>query len=377
MLLSAQKVDLIIKDLIDQGIILLRQETSKSLCFKSSLALVNEEKLSALFGKKVSSPITYNRYVPVLLNSWKAALANESQGIVIPPYIVHFSPIEKILLYKEFFSIMNYDERYSQVSIGDPALLGNMAIRDYICKIFFLMLTTRRQASHIGLASLGITGISSCGKSLIYSSPLNMIANQVCTDSVGVGVFEMVPEKSCIVIGDILLSSFLTKSNISVLRKYCRSEYQSIKSYAKSKPVVEAFFVMLTSNERLFHLRSREGLILKRAPWQSNKAFTKEVVNSFLYRLVEIHFFKRPELSSTTHFDVEYSRQTATLAVYKILIDRFLLESKDEVITSQAKSLNPCVILIMKKLLPQYISVFNEDPSVLLDALSIKYPYKV
>ena len=137
---------------------------------------------------------------------------------------------------------------YVSFKTANTHSLGNIQIRDYFV-LQYLALATCKRIRQDACLQLGIAGISSIGKTVIFESPILSSAH-LFTAQQGVGRY-VTDNKSIFLLNDIDIEKFICSADGDMFKLICRTEPASAKVFG-SVNTVEPIHVLYTTNGRLF-----------------------------------------------------------------------------------------------------------------------------
>ena len=216
----------------------------------SSADLSHQEKLQQAQQKLAEkSIILAHKYTPLL----KQYVANKEQKLLNDKFAVIKSKKstmqEMAEKYRNCFNIWvnAKDDVHIKVRDGNEQL-GKLDVIHAFTLIFYAIITNRRQTGD-NLLQLIISGLTSCGKSMLFENPLLEVAHMVTTEK-GVSRFNF-DSKSTMLLHDISLINLVRSSDCDRLKAICRGEPVPTKTHG-SVQTVPSVFVLITSNQHLF-----------------------------------------------------------------------------------------------------------------------------
>ena len=220
--------------------------------FESSASadLSHQERLQQAQRKLADkSLILAHKYSPLL----KQYVANKEQKILNEKFAVikskKSSMSDMAAKYRHCFHtwVNAKDDVHIKVRDGNEQL-GKINVIHAFTLIFYSIITNRRQTGD-NLLQLVISGLTSCGKSMLFENPLLEVAHMVTTEK-GVSRFNF-DSKSTMLLHDISLINLVKSSDCDRLKAICRGEPVPTKTHG-SVQTVPSVFVMITSNQHLF-----------------------------------------------------------------------------------------------------------------------------
>jgi hypothetical protein len=216
----------------------------------ASADLSHQERLQQAQRKLADkSLILAHKYSPLL----KQYVANKEQKLLNEKFAVIKSKKSSLNdmaeKYKHCFNtwVNAKDDVHIKVRDGKEQL-GNLNVIHAFTLIFYSIITNRRQTGD-NLLQLIISGLTSCGKSMLFENPLLEVAHMVTTEK-GVSRFNF-DAKSTMLLHDISLINLVKSSDCDRLKAICRGEPVPTKTHG-SVQTVPSVFVMITSNQHLF-----------------------------------------------------------------------------------------------------------------------------
>ena len=215
----------------------------------SSADLSQQQKLQHAQRKLAEkSIILAHKYTPLL----KEYVANKEQQILNDKFAVIKSKKsteeEMANNYRECFNgwINSKDDVHFKVRNNEQ--LGGLNVIHAFTLIFYSIITNRRQCGD-NILQLIISGLTSCGKSMLFENPLLEIAHMVTTER-GVSRFNF-DAKSTMLLHDISLKNLVRSNDCDRLKAICRGEPVPTKTHGNVQ-TVPSVFVLITSNQHLF-----------------------------------------------------------------------------------------------------------------------------
>jgi hypothetical protein len=131
---------------------------------------------------------------------------------------------------------------------GNKNFAGNIALRDLFVLVYFIFTTCRRIRGD-QILSLGITGVSSCMKTLCFETPLSDSSHNFVTEQSGVGRLST-GKRTVLLLRDIHIQTLVSSSDAEKIRLLTRTEPVQAKIHSGTY-CVPPIFVMYTSNTNL------------------------------------------------------------------------------------------------------------------------------
>ena len=216
----------------------------------SSADLSHQERLQQAQQKLADkSIILAHKYSPLL----KQYVANKEQKILNEKFAViksKKSTLEEMALkYRHCFNTWVNAKEDVHIKVRDgKEQLGKLNVIHVFTLIFYSIITNRRQTGD-NLLQLIISGLTSCGKSMLFENPLLEVAHMVTTEK-GVSRFNF-DSKSTMLLHDISLINLVRSSDCDRLKAICRGEPVPTKTHGNVQ-TVPSVFVLITSNQHLF-----------------------------------------------------------------------------------------------------------------------------
>ena len=185
-------------------------------------------------------------------------------------------------------------------STGNKDLLGRLMARDVFILTLFAMATCRRTKGD-NVLCLGVTGISTCGKSTLFENPLAQGAHNLTVEQ-GVGRFN-VGQKNLLFLHDIDLKTLTGSKDTEKFKTISRTESTVAKVHS-STVCLPPLFLLYTSNQRLMshtfpsssagktHLLSNTYLSQANDP----RGTRKEAISALQNRFLEAYCRRKPPL---------------------------------------------------------------------------------
>jgi hypothetical protein len=196
-----------------------------------------------------TSIILAHRFSPLL----KQYVANKEQKLLNEKFAVikskKTSTEEMAENYRVCFNTWINAKEDVHLKVSKPAdQLGKISIDHAFTLIFFSFLTNRRQPGD-NMLQLVISGLNSCGKTMIFENPLLEVAHMVTTEK-GVSRFNF-DAKSTMLMHDVNLTNLVKSADCDRLKAIARGEPVPTKTRG-SVQTVPSVFSIITSNQHLF-----------------------------------------------------------------------------------------------------------------------------
>ena len=196
-----------------------------------------------------TSIILAHRFSPLL----KQYVANKEQKLLNEKFAVikskKTSTEEMAENYRVCFNTWINAKEDVHLKVSKPAdQLGKISIDHAFTLIFFSFLTNRRQPGD-NMLQLVISGLNSCGKTMIFENPLLEVAHMVTTEK-GVSRFNF-DAKSTMLMHDVNLTNLVKSADCDWLKAIARGEPVPTKTRG-SVQTVPSVFSIITSNQHLF-----------------------------------------------------------------------------------------------------------------------------
>jgi len=196
-----------------------------------------------------TSIILAHRFSPLL----KQYVANKEQKLLNEKFAVIKSKKtcteEMAENYRVCFNTWINAKEDVHLKVSKPAdQLGKISIDHAFTLIFFSFLTNRRQPGD-NMLQLVISGLNSCGKTMIFENPLLEVAHMVTTEK-GVSRFNF-DAKSTMLMHDVNLTNLVKSADCDRLKAIARGEPVPTKTRG-SVQTVPSVFSIITSNQHLF-----------------------------------------------------------------------------------------------------------------------------
>ena len=196
-----------------------------------------------------TSIILAHRFSPLL----KQYVANKEQKLLNEKFAVikskKTSTEEMAENYRICFNTWINAKEDVHLKVSKPAdQLGKISIDHAFTLIFFSFLTNRRQPGD-NMLQLVISGLNSCGKTMIFENPLLEVAHMVTTEK-GVSRFNF-DAKSTMLMHDVNLTNLVKSADCDRLKAIARGEPVPTKTRG-SVQTVPSVFSIITSNQHLF-----------------------------------------------------------------------------------------------------------------------------
>jgi len=195
------------------------------------------------------SIILAHRYNPLL----KQYVANKEQISMNEKFAIikskRSSLDEMAAKYKICFNSWINAKDDVHIKVSQPEnQLGNISVLDAFALIFYSVITNRRQPGD-NMLQLLISGLNSCGKTMIFENPLLEVAHMVTTEK-GVSRFNF-EAKSTMLLHDVNLMNLVKSSDCDRLKAIARGEPVPTKTHGNVQ-TVPSVFTIITSNQHLF-----------------------------------------------------------------------------------------------------------------------------
>ena len=196
-----------------------------------------------------TSIILAHRFSPLL----KQYVANKEQKLLNEKFAVikskKTSTEEMAENYRVCFNTWINAKEDVHLKVSKPVdQLGKISIDHAFTLIFFSFLTNRRQPGD-NMLQLVISGLNSCGKTMIFENPLLEVAHMVTTEK-GVSRFNF-DAKSTMLMHDVNLTNLVKSADCDRLKAIARGEPVPTKTRG-SVQTVPSVFSIITSNQHLF-----------------------------------------------------------------------------------------------------------------------------
>lgn len=150
--------------------------------------------------------------------------------------------------YKRLTDAFFDGENFVNFNTGNKNFAGKISLRDLFILTYFIFTTCRRVRGD-QLLCLGITGVSSCMKTLCFESPLSDSSHNFITDQTGCGRLTT-GKKTVILLRDIHIQTLISSADAEKIRLLTRTEPVQAKIHSGTY-AVPPNFVMYTSNTNL------------------------------------------------------------------------------------------------------------------------------
>jgi hypothetical protein len=270
--------------------------------FKSSMAsadLSQQERLQQAQQKLSDTSIILAHKFQPLIKDYVAqqeqlALNNKFAVIKATPLSVQ----DMARKYKVCFNSWIKAKDDVSFKMQDKTELGNLNVTDAFVLTYFAMVTNRRMTGD-NLHQLVVSGETSCGKTLIFESPLLEIAHMLTTEK-GVSRFNC-DSKSTLLLHDVNLD-ILVKSDSDKFKAIARAEPVPTKTFGNVQ-TVPAVFMFVTSNQNLlnhvFDKPEKKGFRFNRV-YRTNLKPTRSIhekdIGAVQNRFIEAFVRQRPFL---------------------------------------------------------------------------------
>ena len=248
-----------------------------------------------------SSIILAHKYTPFIK---ELVNAQEQEELNAKFAIIKATPVPLEDMAKKFqkcFTTWIHSKDDVNLKVLNPReQLGNISLTDMFTLIYFATITSRRQPGD-NMLQLIVSGYTSCGKTMIFESPLLDVSHVLTTEK-GVSRFNC-DSKSTMLLHDINIDLLVKGSDTDKMKAICRGEPVPTKTFG-SVQTVPAVFVFVTSNRRLMtHVfdkpERKKGATFQRV-YKSDVKSTRSVhpgdVSAVQSRFLEVHVRQRPTL---------------------------------------------------------------------------------
>ena len=195
-----------------------------------------------------SSIILAHKYTPLIR---ELVNAQEQQELNAKFAIIKATPApleDMAKKYRSCFTTWLHSKDDVNLKVLNPKeQLRNISITDMVILIYFATITSRRQNGD-NMLQLIVSGYTSCGKTMIFESPLLDVSHVLTTEK-GVSRFNC-DSKSTMLLHDINVDMLVKGSDIDKMKAICRGEPVPTKTYG-SVQTVPSVFVFATSNRKL------------------------------------------------------------------------------------------------------------------------------
>jgi hypothetical protein len=220
--------------------------------FKSSIASadVSQQERLQQAQQKLSdtSIILAHKYQPLI----EKYVAQQEQVVLNNKFaVIKATPLsvqEMAKKYKVCFNTWVRSENDVSIKIADKSELGKIEVIDAFILTYFAIMTNRRMTGD-NVHQLVVSGSSSCGKTLIFESPMLEIAHMLTTEK-GVSRFNC-DAKSTLLLHDVNLD-ILVRSDADKFKAIARAEPVPTKTFGNVQ-TVPAVFMFVTSNRNLLN----------------------------------------------------------------------------------------------------------------------------
>ena len=192
------------------------------------------------------SIILAHRFSPFL----KQYVANKEQKLLNEKFAVIKSKKTSIEQMAESYRVCfnTWINAKDDVHFKASDRVGNIDILHAFTLTFFSFLTNRRQPGD-NMLQLVISGLNSCGKTMIFENPLLEVVHMVTTEK-GVSRFNF-ESKSTMLLHDVNLTNLVKSADCDRLKAIARGEPVPTKTRG-SVQTVPSVFAIITSNQHLF-----------------------------------------------------------------------------------------------------------------------------
>jgi hypothetical protein len=321
------KVQLLSKRDRDAELFLNNLMKNADVDFKSSsnsVELSQQERLHQAQEKLANTSIFLaHKYQPIIekLVSQQENIALNNKYAVIKATPLSLQDMAK----KYYICFNNWIRSKDDVSIKihDPRDLGNLNVIDVFILTYFAMLTNKRMIGD-NLHQLIVSGQTSCGKTLIFESPLLDVAHLLTTEK-GVNRFNC-DSKSTLLLHDVNLD-ILVKSDSDKFKAISRAEPVPTKTFGNVQ-TVPAVFMFVTSNRNLlnhyFDKPEKKSFRFNRiykSEIKTSRNVSEKDIEAVQNRFIEAFVRQRPNLPAEALPKNEvFERQHAILGLYNDII---------------------------------------------------------
>jgi len=194
------------------------------------------------------SSILLHRLGPVLSTIVQEKLDKKLDGMVSEIRPMRESDEVMTAKYKKLTDAFFDDQQCVNFNTGNRAFAGRVSLGDLFVLIYFVFCTCRRVRGD-QLLSLGISGVSSCMKTLCFESPLTDSSHNFITDNLGVGRLTT-RRKTVLLLRDIHIQTLVSSVDSEKIRLLTRTEPVQAKVHSGTY-AVPPIFVLYTSNTNL------------------------------------------------------------------------------------------------------------------------------
>jgi len=301
----------------------------------ASADLSHQERLQQAQQKLADkSLILAHKYSPLL----KQYVANKEQKILNDKFAViktkKSSMAEMAEKYRNCFLTWVNATEDVHIKVRDKEQLGAVNVIHAFTLIFYSTITNRRQTGD-NVLQLVVSGLTSCGKSMLFENPLLEVAHMVTTEK-GVSRFNF-DSKSTMLLHDISLSNLVKSSDCDRLKAICRGEPVPTKTHGNVQ-TVPAVFAMVTSNQQLF---THTFSTLERSKKTLQKVYTSDIkpsksvhpadIAAVQNRFLEAYVRSRPQIDEKYLPKSEnFERKHAIVGLFEVVIEILSLYTKDD-----------------------------------------------
>ena len=177
--------------------------------------------------------------------------------------------------YKRLTDAFFDGENQVTFNTGKKAFAGNMVLKDLFVLIYFIYTTCRRTRGDQMLC-LGVTGVSSCLKTLCFESPLSDSSHNFITDSTGCGRLSLGRKTICL-LRDIHIQTLVSSVDAEKIRLMTRTEPLQAKVHSGTYSVPPVFLLYTSNTNLLPHCFSKPLTTGSLARFYPSKAVTAGV----------------------------------------------------------------------------------------------------
>ena len=215
---------------------------------------------------------------------------------------VTLEPIQELALcmarkYRACFNAWVDAEDCVSFTTHNTTMLGQLSEKEVFILTLFAFATCRHVKGD-NLLCLGVTGVSTCGKSTIFENPLSQGAHTMTSD-MGVGRFN-VGQKNLLFLHDIELKTLVASADTDKYKTISRTEPTVAKVHS-STVCLPPLFLLYTCNNHLMHHQfpPRKGQFLSSSypsQVQDPRGTRRESIMALQNRFLEAFCRKPPPL---------------------------------------------------------------------------------
>lgn len=157
------------------------------------------------------------------------------------------SSVEMAWKYRNCFNTWINAKDDVSIKVREKEELGKLSPVDAFTLLYFTTMTSRRQTGD-RLLQLVVSGETTCGKTMIFESPLLDVAHVLTTEK-GVSRFNC-SAKSTLMLHDVNLEMLVKGGDCDKLKSICRAEPVPTKTHGNVQ-TVPSIFVFVTANKKL------------------------------------------------------------------------------------------------------------------------------